>query len=105
MSYEDFKAKVWEKKLIESLERAKLNPVIIENPAEPQLKKATKRDAYSIIDELSGIIADVNCVEIASQVDEATLWNWCNAWGKAAKDLLSELEKEVDALYEMLEDW
>lgn len=96
MSYEHFKKEVWEKKLVESLDRAGK----LQFPADAYAEMKAERNIYSIINDLHSMVSDVNINEIASHFDNDRLMSWCGAWGRRAKELLSELEEAVDELQE-----
>ena len=54
-----------------------------------------KMKVKKLLNELDGFVADVNVVEIASHIDEETLWNWCGAWKQDARAILNDIEREV----------
>lgn len=46
----------------------------------------------ALIEEMDGMIADVNVNEIADHLNEESLWNWCGAWRENARRILKEMK-------------
>ena len=44
-----------------------------------------------LIQEMDGMIADINVNEIADHLKEESLFNWCGAWRQEARRVLEDI--------------